>query len=119
MSRTGTPAFHRLTIWLTYRWSSMNQNATSIPTVSLSIRLRRCVRQFVTDESHSDSARAGAATPPTISTVATIGRRRTPYGKRRTHGERWMEDMRPPDPNHVPCSAAYLPGDCRYEGART
>jgi hypothetical protein len=45
-TRTGTPAFHRAIIAVSYRVSCMNQNATSSPTVSLLMRFKSGVRQF-------------------------------------------------------------------------
>src|SRR5207237_6766919 len=64
MIRTGTPACHLLINALEYRQSVMNQNDTSIPTVSLLISCRIDERQSWYELSHRHSppsAHAGAA----------------------------------------------------------
>ena len=56
MTRTGTPSCHFLTSSAVYRASSMNQNATSMPTRSLRISSISLARQFSKEGSQRMSA---------------------------------------------------------------
>jgi hypothetical protein len=82
-SRTGTPAFQRAMMCCTKLFSSMNQKPTSIPWVSLSMRLNNCERQFSNDGSHSrSSAAAGRVDATQMAKTAdanTIEPRRSIY----------------------------------------
>src|ERR1051326_8172965 len=70
INRTGTPACQRALIWLTYRWSSMNQKTASISTFSLSISDNSWVRQFWKDGSQSVSAACARVEMPQRNTTA-------------------------------------------------